>query len=163
MSAPPPATVATPNAEVQAYADANKAIMTDFGATLKRIAARPIPKPPKNATKRERREIFARELDAISVAAQGALTRFDRLTPPPSMREIHGASRDVVLTFRDTNSAYVAAIRRGDKKQADALGDKVETDSRAAFVRLRGILKAALIREGKTPVEAEALTANVVL
>lgn len=160
---PPPALVAPPNAEAQAYANANNAIMTEFGATLKKIAARPIPKPPKTLTKRERLDVYADELNLITVAAQAALTRLDRLTPPPVMQETHTATRDVVLTFRDSNAAYVAAFRRDDQKQADLLGAKVETDTRAAYARLRKVLQAALIREGKTPQEAEAMTANVVL
>ena len=146
-------TVASPDPVALAYGTAHSKIMTGFGTAPKHISSRPIPVPPKNATKRERREVYAKELDQITLAAQSSLTRLDALKPPTStsMREIHQATRDLLLTYRDGNAAYVTAIRRGDRKETDRLGTKSEADTKAAFARLRAVLREGLIREGKTP------------
>ena len=147
----------------QSYANANNRILTEFGATLKRLAARPVVKPLKTVTKPERREMLAKQMEPIGGAAITALAKLDRLTPPPATRDIHNATRALLVTYRDNNVALVAAIRRGDRKQVATLGDKSDADSAAAFVKLRATLIDALIREGKTPEQAQELTKNVAL
>ncbi|MBC8142476.1 MAG: hypothetical protein H7Y38_13660 [Armatimonadetes bacterium] len=164
-TSPAPSVTTSPiqNAAVQAYADANKSVMTSFGAKLKEIAARPVIKPAKTLPKRERREVLAKQLDAETQAAQIALTRLQELTPPPTMRTIHEASCKVLQTFHDGSTATVAAIRLGDRAGVKAASQKQDADTRAAFAELRAVLQVELIKEGKTPAEAEAMTANISL
>ncbi|MBC8135802.1 MAG: hypothetical protein H8F28_07960 [Fibrella sp.] len=154
---------ATPNEEAQTYAEANKKILTDFGETIKRLGARPIPTFAADATKLQKRTVMAEELDDLTHAATDTLGKLYGLNPPPVMREVHRATRDFVVTYRAGNMVYVDAIRRGKRAEVKAARAKTEKDTAAAFVRLRAALQAALIREGKTPEEADAMTANVAL
>jgi hypothetical protein len=131
---PVPDSGSRPDAASQAYADGYKDVLLAYRDQMKRVTSHPRP----NSTQAgERRARLAKQMEDLAQAYERCLQRFDRLRPPPALREVHDSTREFLSVSATGYRKWATATRAGDREQAAAVVQESEASERAALTRMR--------------------------
>ncbi|MBC8135803.1 MAG: hypothetical protein H8F28_07965 [Fibrella sp.] len=142
----------------RAFANGYKKIFPKFFTTMKKIISQPDPDFPPGSTKPQKRDIVARQDDAIVAAAATAHKEMSALKPTPNLRALHQASLHLLAEYRDTYTANAAAYRDGDRKKAEAAWKAIKARTDAAVRRLQKASDNLRERDGSLPVRRKPRT-----
>jgi hypothetical protein len=136
------------------YPRAYKALMAQFGEKVRELTSRPLPERTPATPAAEYRAQVAQQVQDMADAAAGFQAALDRLQPPGDYEEVHAATRSLFTVQEEGHRKWAAAIRTGNRTEAEKATKEKRQAEKAALLRMKGAVDALGIA---VPVIDEAL------